>query len=72
MVARTKRSDIRGPRHILPSGDRLFTGGVNWYLNRWVKLQLQGVREHLEDPERSPMPDGAAFWNGMVRVQFTL
>lgn len=65
---------FRHPRAetILPSGDRVLTCGVNWYLNRWAKVQLHGVRERLEDPERSPVPDGAAFWNTMFRLQFAL
>lgn len=65
---------FRHPRAetILPSGDRILTLGVNWYLNRWAKVQLNSFRERLEDPERSPVPDGAAFWNTMLRLQFTL
>lgn len=63
---------FRHPRAetILPSGDRVLTLGVNWYVNRWVKLQLQGVREQLEDPERHPIADGSPFWNTMFRLQF--
>jgi phosphate-selective porin len=63
---------FRHPRAetILASGNRIVTTGVNWYANQWVKLQFQGVREQLEDPERSPLPDGAAFWSSMMRLQF--
>jgi phosphate-selective porin OprO/OprP len=65
---------FRHPRAetILPSGDRISTIGVNWYANRWIKLQLQGAHEQLEDPERHPRADGAAFWNAVFRVQCAL
>jgi phosphate-selective porin len=65
---------FRNPRAetILPSGDRVWTLGVNWMLNRWVMLQINGIREHVDDPERNPVPKGAAFWSRVVRLQFVL
>ncbi len=65
---------FRNPRSetIYPSGDRVLTLGVNWTLNRFVKIQVNGIREHVEDPERSPVPKGAAFWSRVVRLQFVL
>ena len=65
---------FRHPRAetILPNGNSALTIGLNWYINRWAKVQLHGVREHPEDPERSPVPDDEAFWNAMLRLQFTL
>jgi phosphate-selective porin len=65
---------FRHPRAetILPSGNRALTTGVNWYLNRWVKLQLHAIREELEDPERNPRPDGAPFWSTILRVNCVL
>jgi phosphate-selective porin OprO/OprP len=65
---------FRNPRAetILPSGDRVLTLGVNWTLNRFMKLQFNGIREHVEDPERNPVPNGAAFWSRVLRLQFVL
>jgi phosphate-selective porin len=65
---------FRNPRaeSIFPSGDRVLTLGVNWTLNRFMKLQFNGIREHVEDPERSPVPNGAAFWSRVIRLQFVL
>jgi phosphate-selective porin len=57
---------------ILPSGDEVFTAGVNWFVNRRIKVQVNGIREHVEDAEHSPMPAGAAFWSSVVRLQFEL
>jgi len=57
---------------IFATGDRALTLGVNWTLNRFVKLQVNGIREHVEDPERNPVPNGAAFWSRVIRLQFVL
>jgi phosphate-selective porin len=57
---------------ILPSGDRAITLGVNWTLNRFVKLQINAIREHLEDVERSPVPGRDAFWSRVFRLQLVL
>ena len=64
----------RSPRavNILPSGDRVLTVGVNWIVNRWITVQLNGIRERVEDSARSPVPNGAAFWSRTVRFQFVL
>jgi phosphate-selective porin OprO and OprP len=65
---------FRNPRAetIFPGGNRALTLGVNWTLNRFVKLQVNGIREHVEDPERSPVPNGTAFWSRVLRLQFVL
>jgi phosphate-selective porin OprO and OprP len=65
---------FRSPRTetILPTGDRAWTLGVNWTVNRFVKVQVNGIREHVEDIERNPVPNGAAFWSRIVRLQFVL
>jgi len=62
---------FRHPRAetILMSGDRVFTTGVNWYINPWVKVQFDALRERLDDPERSPIATGDAFWSSMMRLQ---
>ena len=57
---------------IRASGDRALTLGVNWTLNRFMKIQVNGIREHVEDVERSPVPDTAAFWSRILRLQFVL
>ncbi len=64
--ARTPRATT-----IMPSGDRAFTIGVNWTVNRWLKLQANGIRQRVEDPGQSPVGD-AAFWSKVLRFQFLL
>jgi phosphate-selective porin len=65
---------FRNPRAdtILAVADRVATFGVNWFINRWVKLQGNLIREQVDDPERSPMPGGAAWWSQIVRLQIVL
>jgi phosphate-selective porin len=65
---------FRNPRAetILPTGEHALTVGVNWTVNRFVKVQFNGIREHVEDVERNPVPNGAAFWSRIVRLQFVL
>jgi phosphate-selective porin OprO/OprP len=57
---------------ILRTGDRALTLGLNWTLNRFVKIQVNGIREHVEDSERNPVLNGAAFWSRIIRFQFVL
>jgi phosphate-selective porin OprO/OprP len=65
---------FRNPRAvtIFPVSNEIVTLGVNWYVNRWVKLQGNAIREHIDDPERSPVPNGGAFWSQIVRLQLVL
>jgi phosphate-selective porin OprO and OprP len=48
----------RSPRaaNVAPNGDRAWTLGVNWYVNRWVKVRFNAISETLDDPELGPAP----------------
>lgn len=65
---------LRNPRAetIFPSGDRALTLGINWTLNRFVKIQVNGIREHVEDPQRNPVPNTDAFRSRVIRFQFVI
>jgi phosphate-selective porin len=53
------------------NADRAITLGINWYLNHYVKLQGNLVREWIEDPERSPAPAaGGRFVSPVLLLQF--
>jgi phosphate-selective porin OprO/OprP len=58
--------------NILGNSNRAWTVGLNWYPNRYVKVQINSVREKIEDPERTPIADRQIFWTGMIRLQFSL
>ena len=55
--------------HILPNRDDVFTIGVNWFLNRWLRVTINGIREEFEDAARTPVPGTTIFWSGVGRLQ---
>jgi phosphate-selective porin OprO/OprP len=55
--------------HVLPNEDRIWTSGVNWYVNRWVKIQGNAIREMFDDEARTPVAGRGSFWSGVVRLQ---
>ena len=57
---------------ILASDNKVVTMGVNWTLNRFTKLQFNLIREQVGNPDRNPVPNGAAFWSRVVRLQLVL
>jgi phosphate-selective porin OprO/OprP len=61
------RSDV-----IPGNGDRVTTFGVNWYLNRWIKVQFNLIREKITDPSQGPLPSQPTFWSRILRFQFTI
>jgi phosphate-selective porin len=65
---------FRNPRAItiMPVANQIVTVGINWYLNRWVKLQADAMREEIDDAERSPLVLGGVFWSQIVRLQIAL
>ncbi len=55
------------------NGDRVTTLGVNWYVNRFMKVQPNLIIESIHDPQRSPAPSHQGrFVSAIVRFQFTL
>ena len=64
----------RSPRSAKVAGttDRAWTIGVNWYVNRWVKAQVNGIHEAIEDPTLAPVPGKPVFWSGVCRLQFAM
>lgn len=65
---------FRNPRatNLYPNSDTAWTGGVNWYLNRFVKAQVNAIREHIEDIERTLRPGQDTFWTYAVRLQVSM
>jgi len=67
-------TDSTSPRgaNQLEISDSAWAGGVNWYLNRWIKVQVNVIREAIEDANRSPVLNQPRFWTRVVRLQFVL
>ena len=64
----------RSPRAptILPNSQRTWTFGPTWYLNRFMKIQINGQRESLTDIERKAVRGRDTFWSGILRLQVAL
>ena len=59
--------------NVIPGNtDQVTTFGVNWYLNRWVKVQFNLVRDKLTDPVQGPLPLQPTFWSRVWRIQLIL
>jgi hypothetical protein len=58
--------------NLVEVGSGATTLGLNWYLNRWSKIQFNAVRETFDDIERSPVTGRAGYWSGLCRLQFVL
>jgi phosphate-selective porin OprO/OprP len=57
--------------NMLEHGDQVWTFGVNWYLNRFVRVQVNAIRERrLEGETAIPGQDGV--WSRVIRLQFVL
>lgn len=66
--------ELATPRaaNLLETSDKGWTFGINWYVNHWVKLQANAIREWIEDTDRSPIPGRALFWTYVWRLQFVM
>lgn len=63
----------QGPRALRPTrkSDSALTAGVNWYLNEFIKVQADVVRELRRDGGRV-LDSRGRLWSRTVRVQFVL
>ncbi len=76
--AATTGTAFRNPRSdfLLPNSASTITFGVNWLVNRWVKVVANGFRQSYDDLERTPRIVGVDligteqhFWSGLLRLQ---
>jgi phosphate-selective porin OprO/OprP len=54
---------------VVPNRDRVVTVGANWYVNRFVKIQANFIRERLDDGTQGPLPPQTTFTTRAVRFQ---
>jgi phosphate-selective porin OprO and OprP len=54
---------------ILGNRDQVTTFGVNWYVNRFFKIQANFIHEKLDDASLGPAPPQATFNSKAVRFQ---
>ena len=51
---------------------RQHTLGLNWYLHRFVKIQVNLIHERIHDPSMGPLPGQPGFWSRALRFQFAV
>jgi len=63
----TDEPPSRSPRaaNVAPNGDRAWTLGVNWYVNRWARVRFNIISETLDDAGLGPAP-GASSLRTMI------
>ncbi len=58
---------------LVGNADRVTTLGVNWYLNDYLKIQINLITEGISDPARSPSSaEDGRFTSAVIRFQFRL
>ena len=67
----TAASPSRSPRaaNVVGNDDRAWTFGLNWHASRYMKFQLNGIRETLRDPLRTPVDGKTRYWTTVARLQ---
>jgi phosphate-selective porin len=56
---------------IAPRTDEVWTAGVNWYLNDYLKVQANLIREQ-RTLNGQPIAGLERFWSRTLRLQFGL
>ncbi len=54
---------------LLSNSDEVWTYGVSWMPNKWVRVLTNAIHETFEDAVRTPKPGTASFWSGLLRLQ---
>jgi phosphate-selective porin OprO/OprP len=67
LASNSPRSEI-----ILGNANRAVTFGLNWYPNRWLKVQANFVRNEVTFPDQAPQLLQPVFWSRLVRFQFSM
>jgi len=67
LASDSPRADV-----ILGNAERAWTFGVNWYVNRWIKIQTNLVRNAIQFPEQGPLPSQPVYWSRLIRFQFSM
>jgi len=68
---RPPSSSPRAPT-LFPASDRASTFGLNWYVNQYVKIQANLIREKVEAPYREMQPLWQYYWTRVCRLQFVM
>jgi phosphate-selective porin OprO/OprP len=56
----------------LANAESIWTLGVNWYLNKWGKIAVNGMREAFQDPDRAAIRGRPGNWGAVMQLQFAM
>jgi phosphate-selective porin len=56
----------------LANAEHIWTIGTNWYLNKWGKVVVNGIRESFDDANRTAIPGRKSGWAAVLRLQFVM
>ena len=57
---------------LVENAETVWTVGVNWYLNKWGRVVVNGIREAFQDPERTAVAGRSSNWAAVLRLQFVM
>jgi phosphate-selective porin OprO/OprP len=57
---------------VAPIGRTAWTGGATWFVNRWVKVQANALREQIVDPQSLLSISPTPFWSSVLRFQVSM
>jgi phosphate-selective porin OprO/OprP len=55
--------------NLIPAKDKTWTFGVNWFTSKWVRVQVNAIREEFVDAVETPVNGTTVFWAGVARLQ---
>ena len=69
--ARHEGTAFSNPRadNLIGAKDQVWTMGVNWFPNRWVRVIGNAIHEDFENASSTPVSGITAFWSGLCRLQ---
>jgi hypothetical protein len=57
---------------VLENSDTIWSSGLNVFLGRHCKVQVNAMRETIGDPRRSPFRSNIPFWTGLLRLTLAM
>lgn len=62
-------SDSPRAANIAGNGERAWTIGATWYLNRWAKMRVNFINEEIDDAAASPVPGVSSLRTSVLQFQ---
>jgi phosphate-selective porin len=62
---------FQNPRsdNLIGAKEKVWTFGLNWFANKWVRVTVNGIREEFVDAVDLPVGGITSYWAGLARLQ---